>query len=201
MIGTLCYTLAFAGLIAYFQVSSLLLIETLGLSSLEYGYTSVSIAICYMAGGIIVNRFASTYGTQRLLKIGLILIALSGLWLLSWHQLAKASLISTLLPVFLYVIGARIVIPNAIANSFTGLRHLSGSTSGMIGFIQMLGSAVVSFIITCFNFSSPLLLGVVFTVLGILSLIIFNLPEWRLSLKNCYAESCENFLFKRFISK
>lgn len=174
--GTLCYTLAFAGLIAYFQVSSLLLMKTLGLSSLSYGYVSLLIALCYMAGGLIVNRFASSIGTEGLLKIGIFLIILSALWMVLWNQSREPRLISIILPVALYVIGARIVIPNSIANSFAELRHLSGSTSGMLGFIQMLGSSIISFIVSGFNFESPLLLGIVFSIVGISMLGIIGWP-------------------------
>lgn len=177
LIGTLCYTLAFAGLIAYFQISSLLLIEKLKLSSMEYAYISILIALCYMAGGMIVNHLATSWGTERLLKVGIACITISGLWMLLWNQYTEMHLISLLLPLALYVIGARIVIPNAIANSFTGLRHLGGSTSGMIGFIQMLGSSIVSLIVSYFDFGSPVLLGVVFSVLGISCLFIISIPH------------------------
>lgn len=168
--GAFYYTLAFSGLVVYFQMSSFLLIQKLGLSSLAYGYTSLVIAMCYLLGGIIVNRFVPKWGTQRLLQVGILLIMLSGVWMLVWHKL---TVMGILLPVSLYVIGARVVIPNAIANSFDGLRHLGGSTSGMIGFIQMLGTSLISFIMTCFDDESSVLLAVLFIVIGIVSLAVF----------------------------
>ncbi len=174
--GTLCYTLAFAGLISYFQISSFLLMEKFGLSSFEYGFTSLLIALCYMAGGLIVNHFVAILGSQNLLKMGIYIITLSGIFMGVLDQF-ETGIISLLLPICGYIIGTRIIIPNAIAHSFTGLRHLSGSTSGMIGFIQMLGSAIVSFIVSRFNINSPELLGVLFTILGSISLIIFYYPN------------------------
>lgn len=172
--GALCYTLAFAGLVVYFQISSLLLMQQLALSSLAYGYVSIIIAVCYLCGGMMVNGLVAKLGSQVLLKIGIFLIILSGLWMFVWNTL---TVMSILLPVSLYVIGARIVIPNAIANSFDGLRHLGGSTSGMIGFIQMLGSSVISFVITCFNEEASLLLSVLFIIIGMTSLMILYFPD------------------------
>jgi DHA1 family 2-module integral membrane pump EmrD-like MFS transporter len=172
--GALCYTLAFAGLIVYFQMSSLLLMQKLALSSLAYGYVSMIIAVCYLCGGMIVNVLVAKLGSQLLLKMGIGLIIVSGLWMFVWNTL---TVIGILLPVSLYVIGARIVIPNAIANSFDGLRHLGGSTSGMIGFIQMLGSSFISFLITCFDNEASLLLSILFIIIGIISLAIVSVPE------------------------
>lgn len=172
--GAFCYTLAFSGLVVYFQMSSLLLMQQLSLSSLAYGYVSMVIAICYLCGGIIVNYLVPKFGPSRLLKAGIMLITISGMWMLTWNKITVASI---LFPVSLYVIGARIVIPNAIANSFDGLRHLGGSTSGMIGFIQMLGSSFISFVITCFNEEASLLLSILFIIIGVVSLIIVYFPE------------------------
>ena len=172
--GALCYTLAFSGLVVYFQMSSLLLMQKLGLSSLAYGYVSMIIAVCYLCGGMIVNALVSKLGAHLLLIIGIFLIILSGLWMFLWNTI---TVISILLPVCVYVIGARIVIPNAIAHSFDGLRHLGGSTSGMIGFIQMIGSSFISFLITRFDNEASILLSILFMMIGILSLTILSLSE------------------------
>lgn len=174
MKGVLCYTLAFSGLIAYFQTSSLLFMTTLHLSSLSYACTFAAIAFCYMTGGYIVNRCVGIWGTDALLNIGLALMMLSGVWMCLWNQIASIDVSTVLLPTSLYVVGARMVIPNAIANSFTGLRHLGGSTSGMMGFIQMLGSSMISGIVTCFNFASPVWLSVLFIAISLISLIILH---------------------------
>lgn len=174
--GAMCYTLVFSGLVAYFQISALLLTGKFGLSCREYGMTSFIIALSYMAGGIIVNRFVLKWGVQYLLKVGVAMVTMSGLWMLLWGQ--QTNLMSVLLPVSLYAVGARIVIPNAISSAFEELRHLGGSASGMMGCIQILGSAVVSFLMSFANAESSLSLGVLFFVLGMSSFCVIYIDSF-----------------------
>jgi Bcr/CflA subfamily drug resistance transporter len=168
--SALCYTLAFSGLIAYFQVSPLLFIDDLGLSPSQYGWTSLVIASNYLIGGLIVSKLAARWGTQCLLIVGALLLIVGGslLWLVA--RMDTLSLTSILLPTAIYVIGARIVIPNAIASSMENLRHLNGSSSALIGFIQMLGSSLISFCLTSFDNASALPLAIFLTILGCLTL-------------------------------
>ncbi len=170
--GTLCYTLAFSGLIAYFQVSPSLFIDGLGLSPSQYGWCSVIIASNYLIGGMLVHKLALRMSTYRLLIIGTMLLIFGGLLMLITYFFDYAGLTAILLPTSVYVIGARIVIPNAIAHSLEELRHISGSCSAMIGCIQMLGSAFISFLIANFDTMSPLTLAIFFTILGCATLSI-----------------------------
>lgn len=189
IVSTLCYTFAFAGLIAYFQISPFLLMNVFHLSPVQYGYTSLIIAASYLTGGLLVNRLAHILGIKLLLIIGIALIISSGTLMITWNIENQISLVSVLLPTALYVVGARIIIPNAMAGAFTGFRHLGGSTSGLIGGIQMLGTALISSIMVNFNYRSPLPLAFLFTLLGTGSLIAF-----------CYMYFYKNkYLYKNFV--
>lgn len=173
LLGTLCYTLAFAGLIAYFQSSPFLLMKEFGLSPIQYGYSFLAIAGSYLAGGLIVSKLARLMGTKLLLLIGILLVVSSGIFMLSWNIMEKVTLMSILIPTTLYVLGARIIIPNAIAGAFTEFRHLGGSASGLIGAIQMLGTALISSVMVNFNYRSPLALAYLFILIGISSFAAF----------------------------
>jgi Bcr/CflA subfamily drug resistance transporter len=168
--GALCYTLAFSGLIVYFQVSPLLLIKTFGLSPVQYGWFALVIALNYLAGGLIVNQCVNYFGTRYLMIAGAILLILSGVLLVFANLVHAINLTDILIFVSIYVLGARIVIPNAIANCMEEVRHLNGSSSALIGFIQMLGSTFASFLMANFNEQSSWPLALFFSVLGVLTL-------------------------------
>lgn len=170
--GALCYTLAFSGLIAYFQVSPLLFINHFGLSPSQYGWCSLVIASNYLIGGIIVNKFVNRFGIQYLLVFGTLLLILGGVSMLLAYTFNYVSISAILFPAAIYVIGARIVIPNAIASSMEQLRHLNGSCSALIGFIQMLGSSVISFLILRFSTTSAEPLAIFITVIGCMTLFV-----------------------------
>ncbi|MBA3661683.1 MAG: multidrug effflux MFS transporter [Gammaproteobacteria bacterium] len=177
---TLCYTLAFSGLILYFQISPLLFINVYGLTATQYGWSSLVIAGSYLVGGILVTKLAHHLSIQALLFIGTILLISGGVMMLLAYYCNQAYLLAVLLPAAVYVLGARIVIPNAIAGSMEEFRHLNGSSSALIGCIQMLGSSMISLLITNFSYKTPYPLGLFLTVLGLLSLtVVFFIKQHR----------------------
>lgn len=171
---TLCYTLSFAGLISYFQVSPLLFMQIFKLSPIQYGETSLLIAACYLLGGQIVKRLAHCIGTYKLLLVGILILIVSSAIMLVWNYYFIPNLVSTLIPIALYVVGARIVIPNALSGAFTDLRHLGGTTSSLIGGIQMLGTAFISFIVAHCSYQSPISLALILILLGLGCLFAFS---------------------------
>lgn len=174
IIATLCYTLAFAGLIAYFQASPFLLITVLGLSPVQYGWSTLIIAASYLVGGLLVKNWVHKIGTQNMLQLGIVILIVGGLSMLICFYLLGINLITILVPTTIYVIGARIVIPNAIAEAMVKFRTLGGSTSALIGGIQMLGSALISLLVASFSYETVLPLSLLLTGLGVISLVIFK---------------------------
>ncbi len=183
--GTLCYTLAFAGLVSYFQVSPLLFMNQLKLSPAQYGWCSFIIAANYLLGGIVVNQFADRLGMKKLLIIGALLLISGGLLMCLENFYQHATVAAVMFPAAVYVIGARIVIPNAIASAMQEVRHLNGSSSALIGFIQMFGASLISFAIASFDNSSSLPLAIFMTILGVMTLVfsVFkNIPKLKTKL-------------------
>lgn len=180
--GALCYTMAFSGLIVYFQISPLLFINHFKLTATQYGLCSCIIACHYLIGGIIVNKCVSRIGMHYLLMIGTLLLIVGGILMCLANVYNHVTVFTVIIPAAIYVIGARIVIPNAIASSMEKVRHLGGSSSALIGFIQMLGSSVISFLITHFNSSTSLPLSVCLIILGCISFMItlwIRMPQFK----------------------
>lgn len=172
--GTICYTLAFSGLIIYFQVSPLLYINFYGLSPTQYGWSSIVIAMSYLAGGLLVNWLASRMSIRALLFLGITLLISGGMCMLLACELGALHLAAILLPSAIYVTGARIVIPNAIAASMEESRHAAGMSSALIGCLQMLGSSFISLLIAHCSAATPVPLGVFMTLLGASSLLVLR---------------------------
>lgn len=180
--GTMCYTLSFAGVIAYFQVSPILFIEFLGLTPSQYGLSTIFIAANYLLGGVIVNHYVDSMGTRALMAIGTILLILGGLTMLIAHAFHFNNIFAILMTSSIYILGARIIIPNAIADSMKELRHLGGSSSALIGCIQMLGSSLLSLIIASLANPPLLILAVSFIVLGGMTLSIMLWQRVRINM-------------------
>lgn len=170
--GSLCYSLAFAGLIAYFQVSPIIFINHMGLSPSAYGWSALIIAVNYLLGGLIVNRLSSHFSQNYLLMTGSILLIIGGFAMGILAQMGHSTVLSVLIPAAFYVIGARIIIPNAIAGSMESLRHLNGSTSAMLGFIQMLVSTLISLSIAQIDNVNSFPLSVFLVLLGLATVTV-----------------------------
>lgn len=175
--GTLSYTLAFSGLIAYFQVSPCLFMQTFSLTPSQYGWCSMIIAANYLLGGVFVSKTVHRLGTNKLLFLGTGLLILGGAFMLAAYYYHIANLWVTLFASSIYVLGARIIIPNAIANSMQELRHLGGSSSAMIGCIQMLGSSLISLIIAMLTSPPLLTLSSTFILLGGMTLLCLSVSR------------------------
>lgn len=167
LIGTLCYTFAFSGLILYFQISPLLYIDVLNLSAKQYGLSSIAIALSYLLGGMVVNKFAHRFTHHTMIAIGTVLLIVGGVLMIAASCVKHVEVMCVLIPAAIYVLGARIIIPNAIASSMKEFRHMNGSSSALIGFVQMMGSTIISLILTVFNNQSAIPLGVFYCLLGI----------------------------------
>ncbi|NNM59744.1 MAG: multidrug effflux MFS transporter [Legionellales bacterium] len=179
--SSICYSLAFAGLIAYFQVSSLLLMNVFHLSAIQYGASSLVIAVCYFVGGFAVTQLVNTVGTKNLLLAGILILITSGLIMWIWGHFFTPSICSLLLPVSIFVIGARVIIPNALSHAFNNLRHLGGSTSAILGCLQMTSAALISYILAGRDYSSTSALAITFIGIGVVSLVTFYSDQLRIT--------------------
>lgn len=169
----LCSTLAYSGILIYFQLSSLLIMGKMGLSPIIYGKLSIFIAFSYFAGGMIVNLSIHKISMKCLLLTGIILQILSGGFLFISIFFAWFNLYSLLISVILYTIGARVIIPNATAGSLSFAKNTIGYACALMGGVQMLGGALISYCVMHLQFSLQISLALIFLTIGILSIIIF----------------------------
>lgn len=173
MLPTLTYMLAFSGLIAYFQISPLLLINSYNWTPVQYGWSSLSIALSYLLGGTIVQRWVHALGIRRMLQIGLCLSLLGGILLLLITKMSGNSGWPVVACASLYVLGARLVIPNASALAMGYSLISKGCASALVGSIQMIGSMLLGALIAQFSTDTAVPLAIFFLSVSGLALILY----------------------------
>lgn len=173
-------TCAFTGMVIYSQVSAFLLIDTLHQSASTFGWLTTLIAISYLLAGVIVNRANKILGMQRLIAIGIILLCSAGVILLIESQFNILTINSLIVPALIYILGARIIIPNAMARSISPFPSIAGYASALISVIQTLGAALGSFIISRYYYPNLLPIAVAFILLSVISLSVFIIYESEL---------------------
>jgi MFS transporter, DHA1 family, 2-module integral membrane pump EmrD len=164
-------SLAFASLIAYFQLSPFLYIDVLHLSSVTYGWLAVFIAMSYLIGGAIIKLFIDKAGAQRILILGLFMVLGGGLLMLMLGLLGFINVFVILLPAAMSIVGARLVIPNAAVGYLKVIPKTAGYASALMGTLQMLGAALISFIISKFHVQSQSLLAFMLIIIGLVSFL------------------------------
>jgi DHA1 family bicyclomycin/chloramphenicol resistance-like MFS transporter len=129
--------LLFAGLFAYISGSSFVLQEVFGLTpqqfSLVFGVNSIGIMIAGQLSGRLVGRFPP----RRLVTAGLVTALIGGAGLVAM-VLAGLGLIAILVPLFLIVSSAGIVMPNATALALADQADNAGAASALIGITQFM---------------------------------------------------------------
>jgi DHA1 family bicyclomycin/chloramphenicol resistance-like MFS transporter len=115
-----------------------------GLSPSEYGFYFAFAGIGYIAGNFISGRFAARIGIERMMLAGALVttigMGISALLILAGftHPLTVFA------PVVTVGLGNGITLPSANAGIVSVRPQLSGAASGLGGFLQIGGGAILS---------------------------------------------------------
>ena len=134
---TLCLAATYSGMFAFISGSSFVLIEQFGLSPERYGMAFGVIVVGFMIGTFSAGRLTRRLGVDRLIGAG---STLSGLCGLAGLALAVARVDHTaaiLAPMFGFMIGAGLLMPNAQAGGLGPFPTMAGTASALMGFTQM----------------------------------------------------------------
>ena len=83
-----------------------------------------------------------------MLKLGWGLMLISGLMILAGYFLFGISLYAIILPMMLFFISSTLIWPNVFAAAFTPFGHIAGYAGALYGFMQMIGGAIFSALIS-----------------------------------------------------
>lgn len=165
MISSTC---GFAGIVSYYMVSPFLLQDVLGLTPVEYGLTALTLTIGLMTGHITNTLLVHKVGIKRFIKLGFSFMFLGGVLLISFEMAGILTLYSILIPTLFFVIGAAINFSNCSAGAFQPFGHIAGSAAAMYGFLQVLGTTLISFVVSLADDTTGVPLGITYLLLALL---------------------------------
>lgn len=169
---TLCSSIAFSGMIAYYTISPFLFQDILGLTPAQYGWLSLALAFGLMCGQYTNSHLVSLFGHKKMLKYGIYLMMFSGLLLIILNLDGKVSILSILLATLIFTISGGLVFSNSMVGAFHRFPHMAGTAGALYGSIQVLGSFIVSFLITQLPQENTHILGFVYFLLGLMAYCI-----------------------------
>jgi DHA1 family bicyclomycin/chloramphenicol resistance-like MFS transporter len=128
---------AYSGIFAFISGSSFVLIEVLGLSPDRYGLCFAAVVVGYMVGTFASGRLSLALGLERLMLAGALIGLAGGALALSLALAGRLDVAAVVAPVFLFMIGAGLMLPNAIAGAIAPYPMMAGTASAFLGVVQM----------------------------------------------------------------
>jgi len=108
--------------------------------------------VSYLLGGYIIRRWVHEVGVESMLMLGLSFSLVGGLLLFVLTHIIEMNGITIVLCSAVYVLGARLVIPNASALAMASQSSSpKGSVSALMGAIQMFGAVLLGGFIAQFS--------------------------------------------------
>lgn len=130
----------YGAMFAVIAGSSAVFINLLGFSSLEYGLNFGLIVSMLIVGSTYTRRNILRLGPQRIVSIGVTLVAIGGILAVVIYELFGLSALGLDIPVALVTLGGGLVLPGSVTGGVMPNAHRAGLAGGLMGFSQMFGA-------------------------------------------------------------
>ncbi|WP_260295119.1 multidrug effflux MFS transporter [Sedimenticola hydrogenitrophicus] len=170
---TLTCSFVFAGLFSFLSGSSFVIIDFLGFKEEQFGLFFALVVGGFMIGTLIGGRLVRSVGINRLLGYGSIIAATGGVSMLLFALAEVHHVAAIVLPQMFYMIGVGIVMPQAMAGALAPFPHMAGTSSALLGFIQMSVAAGIGVLVGHYHDGSPLSMALSIALMGIFTLVSF----------------------------
>ena len=170
---TLTCSFVFAGLFSFLSGSSFVIIDFLGFGEEQFGLFFALVVGGFMTGTLIAGRLVRRIGINRLLGYGSITSASAGAIMAALALAEVHHVAAIVLPQMFYMIGVGIIMPQAMAGALAPFPHMAGTSSALLGFIQMSVAAAIGVLVGHFHDGSPLSMSLSIACMGIFTLLSF----------------------------
>ncbi|RYZ55323.1 MAG: Bcr/CflA family multidrug efflux MFS transporter [Proteobacteria bacterium] len=172
--------LAQAGMFAYITGSPFVFIEIFKIPAEHYGWIFGSNAFGLIAASQINMRLLKKYHPEKIIRVSFVVLALSGLALLTSAYL-NLGFIVLLLPLFLFVGTLGLTLPNTTAAALSAEGPRAGSASAFLGTLQFTFAAVSSMLVSTFDNGTAIPMAGTIAGCGFLALLVFTLATRRVA--------------------
>lgn len=163
---TLCTCFASAGLISYLTITPFLAQNVLGLTPLQYGQLSLFIAGAICISGIINTQLVMLKGVSFMVLMGVLFMISGGLIMFCFALFNIIHILTLMIPIALFGIGAGLIFFNAFAGVFYPFPQIAGTVAALYVSMQDLTAALTSGLIALTKIQGQLSLAIILLVLG-----------------------------------
>lgn len=170
---TLFTGIAMAATMAYATSSSFILQNQFHVTPIVYGWLTAVVEAGGFMGRLCATALIRKCGRPAMLKIGFILLLSAGVWVLFFIGIHKLSIAVLLIAVFVTLFAQAQVMPAAMSYALAPFSDKRGAAGALYGGFQMLIAFLSSAIVGALTHDGVLILGVCYTLLGVLGLGVY----------------------------
>ncbi len=142
------------GIYTLAALAPFVLIDTVGLSPVQFGLAMLMQTGAFMAGTLVAGRLLKRMNAMRLIFPGLLLVLCGAAGLGFGLRMFQPSVVTVMGPVALWALGVALVMPGCTTSALSGFPHIAGAASALTGFMQIGGGMCGTFM--ALMFPSPL---------------------------------------------
>lgn len=173
ILPALSVSLIMSGLFASFAAAPAILMNGIGLTSLQAGLYFAATVFVVFAAGVAAPRLAHRYGAHIMASGGILTALLGGSLLLIGPE--RPGLVWYSFSMILYLWGMGLANPLGTAITMEPFGKQAGLASALLGFLTMTAAAIVTWLGSVLNFPAVTLLGSIQMLACLIALILFLL--------------------------
>jgi predicted MFS family arabinose efflux permease len=157
----------------FFSISPFIIIDLLGVPTHYFGYYFAIFGAVIALGGLGGGKVIEKAGVQTTIVIGIALMLIGGISMLLWYYLAALSLKGFLIPMVLACTGAIFLVGACASAALEPFAAIAGTASAAFGAATFGLSSLIGGLLMLFPVTSTVPYGIVITVTGLFSWLIF----------------------------
>ncbi|WP_219268269.1 multidrug effflux MFS transporter [Pseudomonas sp. Xaverov 259] len=169
----------YGAMFAVIAGSSAVFINLLGFSSLEYGLNFGLIVSMLIVGSTYTRRNILRLGPQRIVSMGVTLVAVGGISAVVIYELFGLSALGLDIPVALVTLGGGLVLPGSVTGGVMPNAHRAGLAAGLMGFSQMFGATCSGLLLSHLRDGSATPMIMIQASFAVLAFVAFHLLRQR----------------------
>ena len=169
----------YGAMFAVIAGSSAVFINLLGFSSLEYGINFGVIVSMLIVGSTYTRRNILRLGPQRIVAMGVTLVAIGGISAVLVYELFGLSVPGVDIPVALVTLGGGLVLPGSVTGGVMPNAHRAGLAAGLMGFSQMFGATCSGLLLSHLSDGSATPMIIIQASFAVTAFVAFHLLRQR----------------------
>jgi DHA1 family 2-module integral membrane pump EmrD-like MFS transporter len=167
----LCVILIFSGEMLYIITAPFLLQTKLGVTPIQNGWLILITVGGFVIGTFLSSKICKIFSRTKLLFIGCGLCIVAAIAMLFLALVTAMSVLTIIVPVMFYMIGAGIVYPSGYSGCMTCFPEKSGASSSLTFTLQQGAAGIIATIAARFHINGQLPLSFLLLTLSLLGLV------------------------------